>query len=135
MAYYQRRKKENPICRKCKYYKYIDRLGSPYEYEWKCTNPKKVITDFQDEHTIDSMQYPECFEARKIPFWRIPIAVIVGVWCTVVIFFTFQVLGVGFHQASAGDFSPVPIVIPIVIGIIAIAVGICGSVWWYKKRL
>ena len=76
-----------------------------------------------------------CFEARVIPFWRVPVAVIVGIWVTVILFIAIYFLGVGFQQQISGDFRPIPLAVPIIVGLISIAVGVFGSIEWFKRKL
>jgi len=122
-------------CSKCKYYRYSEVPGSPYEYRWKCTKQGgKWFQRIGQPETIVSTHL-ECFEPRHVPSWRVPVAVFVGIWVTVFLFIAIYFLGVGFHLANMGDFRPVNIVVPIIVGIIAIAVGTFGGVWWYKRRL
>jgi len=73
----------------------------------------------------------ECFEPRDVPFWRVPVAIIVGIWTTAILFICIYCADLGFHL----DFRPVSTVVRIILGIMSIAVGIFGSIEWYKRRL
>lgn len=122
-------------CSNCKYYKYSQVPGSPYEYEWKCTKKGgKWFQRIRKPETIESTNL-ECFEPRHVPFWRVPVAIIVGIWSAIVLFVAIYFIGVGFQQQVSGDFRPINLIVPIIVGIIAIVVSIFGSIWWYKRRL
>lgn len=122
------------ICSPCRYYKYSEVSGSPWTYRWKCIRQdimriqSGALTEANDEFKL-------CFEPRQVPLWRVPVAVIIGLWVSVFLFFAIYFLGVGVVLASSGDFRLVPIVVPILVGIISIAIGLFGSIEWYKRRL
>ena len=118
-------------CTECKYYKYLEVSGSPWTYRWKCTRTN-ITNMHANTMKLDTLW---CFEARRVPFWRTPVSIIIGIWISVFLFGVIYFLGVGFHLANIGDFSPVPIVIPIIVGMISITVGIFGGIQWYKRRL
>ncbi|MFC1907499.1 hypothetical protein ACFLW8_05385 [Chloroflexota bacterium] len=79
--------------------------------------------------------YLECFEPREVPFWRVPAAIIVGIWITAILFIAIYFLGAGLQQQISGDFRPIHLAVPIIVGIISIAVGVFSSIVWYNRKL
>jgi hypothetical protein len=117
-------------CSNCKYYERLHVPGNPYDHQWRCTKSDAVKIQVQAGWPLNmERDNMPCFEPRgPKPRWRFPAAIAVGIFLPMFSFVA-MLLVIGTQ-----DFRPLPLAVPIIVGAIAIALGVSVAVFWYRDK-